>query len=214
MGKTELFIISIILLFGVGLVSLYLHNSKKINQSKQAEKKEDKKEEKKEQKQPDINLSDLPRQTRDGVNDKGEVTNVREVMQEVSLKSENYIKSLELKEEKNSGITFEEISEDEMEKYKSPEEEAAIILGIKKQKVHVFEDEEETIEQENTTTILNEMDEQEVSTVSNNSSGISLESFEEDESVAEEFKDLSKKMKVMMVSDVFKRKFDNEDQED
>ena len=209
MGKTELFIIIVILLFGVGIVALYVSNSKKINKSKQsAEKKEDKKEEK------PVNLSELPKQTRSDVNENGETTNVREVMREVSLKSENYIKSLDLKQNNDSGVTFEEIGEEEIDKYKTPEEEAAIILGIKKQEVHVFEDEEDTIKNETTTSILNEMDEQEMQSISEKSSGISLDSFEEDDSVAEEFKDLSRKMKVMMVTDVFKKKYEDKDQEE
>lgn len=209
MGKTELFIIIVILLFGVGIVALYVFNSKKINKSKQsAEKKEDKKEEK------PVNLSELPRQDRNDVNENGETTNVREVMREVSLKSENYIKSLDLKQNNDSGVTFEEIAAEEIDKYKTPEEEAAIILGIKKQKVHVFEDEEDTVKNETTTSILNEMDEQEMQTISEKSSGISLDSFEEDDSVAEEFKDLSRKMKVMMVTDVFKKKYEDKDQEE
>ena len=209
MGKTELFIIIVILLFGVGIVALYVFNSKKINKSKQsAEKKEDKKEEK------PVNLSELPRQDRNDVNENGETTNIREVMREVSLKSENYIKSLDLKQNNDSGVTFEEIAVEEIDKYKTPEEEAAIILGIKKQKVHVFEDEEDTVKNETTTSILNEMDEQEMQTISEKSSGISLDSFEEDDSVAEEFKDLSRKMKVMMVTDVFKKKYEDKDQEE
>ncbi len=209
MGKTELFIVIVILLFGVGIVALYVFNSKKINKSKQsAEKKEDKKEEK------PVNLSELPRQTRNDVDENGETTNVREVMREVSLKSENYIKSLDLKQNNDSGVTFEEIGAEEIDKYKTPEEEAAIILGIKKQEVHVFEDEEDTIKNETTTSILNEMDEQEMQTISEKSSGISLDSFEEDDSVAEEFKDLSRKMKVMMVTDVFKKKYEDKDQEE
>lgn len=209
MGKTELFIIIVILLFGVGIVALYVSNSKKINKSKQStEKKEDKKEEK------PVNLSELPKQTRSDVNENGETTNVREVMREVSLKSENYIKSLDLKQNNDSGVTFEEIGEEEIDKYKTPEEEAAIILGIKKQEVHVFEDEEDTIKNETTTSILNEMDEQEMQSISEKSSGISLDSFEEDDSVAEEFKDLSRKMKVMMVTDVFKKKYEDKDQEE
>ena len=209
MGKTELFIIIVILLFGVGIVALYVFNSKKINKSKQStEKKEDKKEEK------PVNLSELPRQDRNDVNENGETTNIREVMREVSLKSENYIKSLDLKQNNDSGVTFEEIAAEEIDKYKTPEEEAAIILGIKKQKVHVFEDEEDTVKNETTTSILNEMDEQEMQTISEKSSGISLDSFEEDDSVAEEFKDLSRKMKVMMVTDVFKKKYEDKDQEE
>lgn len=209
MGKTELFIIIAILLFGAGIVALYVSNSKKINKSKQsAEKKEDKKEEK------PVNLSELPKQTRIDVNENGNTTNVREVMREVSLKSENYIKSLDLKQNDDSGVTFEEIGEEEIDKYKTPEEEAAIILGIKKQEVHVFEDEEDTVKNETTTSILNEMDEQEMQSISEKSSGISLDSFEEDDSVAEEFKDLSRKMKVMMVTDVFKKKYEDKDQEE
>ena len=223
MGKTEVILLIIVALFVGTFFIIYLENSKKIKAEKET------KEEKPEEKKPDPpkpvekpkkeEKSEKQQQKELEKKQEAAEKELRSVMESISIQSENYIKSLEAENQqgaKKSKFEMKEVSEYEVGRDEAAEE-AAIILGVKKQHVHVFDDCEECNHNthENSSSILSSMDEEdEVLEVKKSAyDQVSLDSFEEDESVAEEFSHLSKRMKVMMMTDVFKKKFDDENQE-
>ena len=232
MEKTELIIILIAVAFVSVLFILYFSNSKKINANKA---KSDAKGDVKGDSAPKTEKPLTKSEQKELEKAQEEVkSNIKDIMTNVSIQSENYIKSLNMQDAQSSNanqVNFEEVSADELMRDEAAEE-AAIILGVKKKSVHVFDDEPTTnfdyannyvnensdySDHETSSTILHDMDSVEDATISKASSEIKLENFEEDDSVAEEFKDLSNRMKVMMVTDVFKRKFEdnnNENRED
>lgn len=207
MGKVEIIILVVVVLFITVFVFLFLDNSKKIknNQQKQPEKKQD------EVKKDDGGKAEKPENLKE----------VKQVMEDVSNQSENYLKQLLINDDgkKSDDINFAEVSEEEILKPienddEFEQEEKAIELGKKKNKVHVFDELEDDNFRENTTSVLNELDsneETEQLIKDNTQSEIKLENFEEDDSVGEEFKNMSKRMKVLMVSNVFEKKVNNND---
>lgn len=207
MGKVEIIILVVVVLFITVFVFLFLDNSKKIknNQQKQPEKKQD------EVKKDDGGKAEKPENLKE----------VKQVMEDVSNQSENYLKQLLINDDgkKSDDINFAEVSEEEILKPienddEFEQEEKAIELGKKKNKVHVFDEIEDDNFHENTTSVLNELDsneETEQLIKDNTQSEIKLENFEEDDSVGEEFKNMSKRMKVLMVSNVFEKKVNNND---
>lgn len=206
MGKVEIIILVAVVLFIAVFVFLFLDNSKKIknNQQKSPEKKAD-------EVKKDGGNPEKPENLKE----------VKKVMEDVSNQSENYLKQLLINDEdkKSDDINFEEVSEEEILKPienddEFEQEEKAIELGKKKNKVHVFDELEDDNFHENTTSVLNELDsneETEQLIKDNTQSEIKLENFEEDDSVGEEFKNMSKRMKVLMVSNVFEKKVNNND---
>ena len=207
MGKVEIIILVVVVLFIAVFVFLFLDNSKKIknNQQKLPEKKQD-----------EVKKDD------GGKAEKSEnLKEVKQVMEDVSNQSENYLKQLLINDDgkKSDDINFAEVSEEEILKPienddEFEQEEKAIELGKKKNKVHVFDEIEDDNFHENTTSVLNELDsneETEQLIKDNTQSEIKLENFEEDDSVGEEFKNMSKRMKVLMVSNVFEKKVNNND---
>lgn len=206
MGKVEIIILVVVVLFIAVFVFLFLDNSKKIKNSQQ--------------KPPEKKQDEVKK---DGGNpEKPEnLKEVKQVMEDVSNQSENYLKQLLINDEgkKSDDINFEEVSEEEILKPienndEYEQEEKAIELGKKKNKVHVFDELEDDNFRENTTSVLNELDsneETEQLIKDNTQSEIKLENFEEDDSVGEEFKNMSKRMKVLMVSNVFEKKVNNND---
>ena len=207
MGKVEIIILVVVVLFIAVFVFLFLDNSKKIknNQQKLPEKKQD------EVKKDDGGKVEKPENLKE----------VKQVMEDVSNQSENYLKQLLINDDgkKSDDINFAEVSEEEILKPienddEFEQEEKAIELGKKKNKVHVFDELEDDNFHENTTSVLNELDsneETEQLIKNNTQSEIKLENFEEDDSVGEEFKNMSKRMKVLMVSNVFEKKVNNND---
>lgn len=207
MGKVEIIILVVVVLFIAVFVFLFLDNSKKIknNQQKLPEKKQD------EVKKDDGGKAEKPENLKE----------VKQVMEDVSNQSENYLKQLLINDDgkKSDDINFAEVSEEEILKPienddEFEQEEKAIELGKKKNKVHVFDEIEDDNFHENTTSVLNELDsneETEQLIKNNTQSEIKLENFEEDDSVGEEFKNMSKRMKVLMVSNVFEKKVNNND---
>lgn len=232
MGKTELIIILIAVAFVSVLFILYFSNSKKINANKaKSDAKGDVKGDSAQKTEKPLTKSEQKELEKAQEEVK---SNIKDIMTNVSIQSENYIKSLNMQDSQSSNanqVNFEEVSAEELMRDEAAEE-AAIILGVKKKSVHVFDDEPTTnidyannyvnedsdySDHETSSAILHDMDSAEDATISKASSEIKLENFEEDDSVAEEFKDLSNRMKVMMVTDVFKRKFEdnnNENRED
>ena len=223
MGKTEVILLIIVALFVGTFFIIYLENSKKIKAEKET------KEAKPEEKKPDPpkpvekpkkeEKSEKQQQKELEKKQEAAEKELRSVMESISIQSENYIKSLEAENQqdaKKSKFEMKEVSEYEVGRDEAAEE-AAIILGVKKQHVHVFDDCEECKHNthENSSSILSSMDEEDEALEVKKSAydQVSLDSFEEDESVAEEFSHLSKRMKVMMMTDVFKKKFDDENQE-
>ena len=206
MGKVEIIILVAVVLFIAVFVFLFLDNSKKIknNQQKPPEKKAD-------EVKKDGGNPEKPENLKE----------VKKVMEDVSNQSENYLKQLLINDEgkKSDDINFEEVSEEEILKPienddEFEQEEKAIELGKKKNKVHVFDELEDDNFHENTTSVLNELDSNEETEQlinDNTQSEIKLENFEEDDSVGEEFKNMSKRMKVLMVSNVFEKKVNNND---
>ena len=207
MGKVEIIILVVVVLFIAVFVFLFLDNSKKIknNQQKLPEKKQD------EVKKDDGGKAEKPENLKE----------VKQVMEDVSNQSENYLKQLLINDDgkKSDDINFAEVSEEEILKPienddEFEQEEKAIELGKKKNKVHIFDEIEDDNFHENTTSVLNELDsneETEQLIKDNTQSEIKLENFEEDDSVGEEFKNMSKRMKVLMVSNVFEKKVNNND---
>lgn len=206
MGKVEIIILVAVVLFIAVFVFLFLDNSKKIKNSQQ--------------KPPEKKADEVKKD--DGNPEKPEnLKEVKKVMEDVSNQSENYLKQLLINDEgkKSDDINFEEVSEEEILKPienddEFEQEEKAIELGKKKNKVHVFDELEDDNFHENTTSVLNELDsneETEQLIKGNTQSEIKLENFEEDDSVGEEFKNMSKRMKVLMVSNVFEKKVNNND---
>ena len=221
MGKTEVIIFICIALFVGFFFYLYLQNSKKINAEKES--KDAKPEEKKSEPPKVEKLKEdekLQKQQKELEKSQEEAKKeLKAVMDAVSIQSENYIKSLEEKDEQNakkSKFEMKEVSKYEVDRDEA-KEEAAIILGVKKQHVHIFDncDECEHNTHETTSSILSGMEyEDEELEISNSAyNQVSLDSFEEDESVAEEFSNLSKRMKVLIMTDALKKKSDNENQE-
>lgn len=207
MGKVEIIILVVVVLFIAVFVFLFLDNSKKIknNQQKLPEKKQD------EVKKDDGGKAEKPENLKE----------VKQVMEDVSNQSENYLKQLLINDDgkKSDDINFAEVSEEEILKPienddEFEQEEKAIELGKKKNKVHIFDEIEDDNFHENTTSVLNELDSNEETEQlirDNTQSEIKLENFEEDDSVGEEFKNMSKRMKVLMVSNVFEKKVNNND---
>ena len=206
MGKVEIIILVVVVLFIAVFVFLFLDNSKKIknNQQKLPEKKQD-------EVKKDGGKAEKPENLKE----------VKQVMEDVSNQSENYLKQLLINDDgkKSDDINFAEVSEEEILKPienddEFEQEEKAIELGKKKNKVHVLDEIEDDNFRENTTSVLNELDsneETEQLIKDNTQSEIKLENFEEDDSVGEEFKNMSKRMKVLMVSNVFEKKVNNND---
>ena len=223
MGKTEVILLIFVALFVGTFFIIYLENSKKIKAEKEA--KEAKPEEKKpepakvEEKPKKEEKSDKQQQKELEKQQEAAEKELRSVMESISIQSENYIKSLETSADNNAKkakFEIKEVSEYEVGRDEAAEE-AAIILGVKKQHVHVFDDCEDCAHNthENSSSILSAMDNEDEAIEVKKSAydQVSLDNFEEDDSVAEEFSHLSKRMKVMMMTDVFKKKFEDENQE-
>lgn len=102
MGKVEIIILVVVVLFIAVFVFLFLDNSKKIknNQQKLPEKKQD------EVKKDDGGKAEKPENLKE----------VKQVMEDVSNQSENYLKQLLISDDgkKSDDINFAEVSEEEI----------------------------------------------------------------------------------------------------
>lgn len=204
MGKTEIIILIVLVLFIATFGIIYLDNSKKIkaNKDKKPEDKPKDESDKAENKQPEISKKE-----------------VKTIMEDVSNKSENYIKNLLMQDDENanvnksSDVTFKEVSNNEIMQDLTNDienEDKAIVLGKKKQQVHVLEDDENDNNfNENSSSILSQLDIPHNENLNNEK--IQIENFEEDSEVGEEFKNVSNKMKIMMMSNAL-GKIDDKDE--
>lgn len=206
MGTIEIVIIIAIVVLIAVVAWFYVSNSEKIKADKQKKAEEEKRiaEEKK--------AAELASKAE-------QKSNAKAVMEQVSNQAEDYIKSLILKDEekkksKHSDIVFEETTEDLT---LDPEEkDNAIVLGVKKQSVHIIEDEQEDDDlfsdyKENTFSILNSMDDEiEGTVIKGDPTKLTIDDFQEDSSVGEEFRGMSKEMKIMMLANVLGKK-ENQD---
>lgn len=208
MGTTELIILLGVVVLVFVLIVIFSKNTEKINLEKQKQA-----EEKKQEENPTIEKAKTDRSSM--------TAEAKAVMEDVSNQAEDYIKSLMIKddeernkkakEQENTNVVEAKLQQEEV--IDSAEEEAAIILGIKKQSVHIIEDEDDNDDlfsdyKENTASILNSLD---IGTGDNGvNTQISIDDFQEDSSVGEEFKTMSKKMKIMMVANVLGKKGDQD----
>ena len=131
MGKVEIIILVVVVLFIAVFVFLFLDNSKKIknNQQKLPEKKQD------EVKKDDGGKAEKPENLKE----------VKQVMEDVSNQSENYLKQLLINDDgkKSDDINFAEVSEEEILKPienddEFEQEEKAIELGKKEKQSSCF----------------------------------------------------------------------------
>ena len=202
------------------LICLFSRNTDKITTEKRKQEEAAKKAEAEELKKSKAEKDALEKET-------------KEVMEQVSNQAEEYIKSLmikddeakkaeetkKLKEEQRKEvkpITLDELRKDINSAVPTDpaEEQAAIILGIKKKSVHILDDEEEddglfSVPKDTTASILSSLELGGNST-NNKGSGIELDDFQEDSSVGEEFRTMSKEMKVLMMANVLAKKEDQD----
>ncbi len=206
MGKVEIAIIVAVVVFIAVIAWFYVSNSEKIKLDKQKKAEEEKRlaEEKK--------AAELAKKNE-------QKSNAKAVMEQVSNQAEDYIKSLILKDEekkksKYSDIVFEETNEDL--RLEPENKDAAIVLGVKKQAVHILEDDLKDDDlfsdyKENSISILSSMDDEiEGTVIKGDLSKISIDDFQEDSSVGEEFRGMSKEMKIMMLANVLGKKEDQD----
>ena len=220
MGTTEIIIVVAIVVVMFVLICLFSRNTDKITTEKRKQEEAAKKAEAEELKKSKAEKDALEKET-------------KEVMEQVSNQAEEYIKSLmikddeakkaeetkKLKEEQRKEvkpITLDELRKDINSAVPTDpaEEQAAIILGIKKKSVHILDDEEEddglfSVPKDTTASILSSLELGGNST-NNKGSGIELDDFQEDSSVGEEFRTMSKEMKVLMMANVLAKKEDQD----
>ena len=220
MGTTEIIIVVAIVVVMFVLICLFSRNTDKITTEKRKQEEAAKKAEAEELKKSKAEKDALEKET-------------KEVMEQVSNQAEEYIKSLmikddeakkaeetkKLKEEQRKEvkpITLDELRKDINSAVPTDpaEEQAAIILGIKKKSVHILDDEEEddglfSVPKDTTASILSSL-ELGVNSTNNKGSGIELDDFQEDSSVGEEFRTMSKEMKVLMMANVLAKKEDQD----
>lgn len=190
MGVTEiLFIIAFAFILVISML-LYRSNSKKINAQKQKETAEKLKAEQEAKQKEQQSKAET-----------------KKVMEDISVQSEDYLKSLVLQEEiknqnqqqQNSEVQFKEVKKSEVvfNDYKDD----AIVLGQKKDEVVILgdDDQDEFEFYENAQSIANDED----PSVLDEEDEIE---FEESNTVGEEFKNLSGKMKAMLITNALNKK--------
>lgn len=220
MGTTEIIIVVAIVVVMFVLICLFSRNTDKITTEKRKQEEAAKKAEADELKKSKAEKDALEKET-------------KEVMEQVSNQAEEYIKSLMIKDDEAKKVEEVNKLKEEQRKEVKPitlddlrkdinsavptdpaEDQAAIILGIKKQSVHILDDEEEddglfSVPKDTTASILSSLELGGNST-NNKGSGIELDDFQEDSSVGEEFRTMSKEMKVLMMANVLAKKEDQD----
>ncbi len=195
MSTLEIIILVAVVLTVVTFVIIYIENSKKIKaESSKTE------QPKAETPKPEEIVTPVVK------------NDVKSVSKDINDQSENYIKSIMTQGDAPKKIApevqFEEVSKEELLADDDEDrKDGAIVLGVKKQNVHIIDDDEED-EHENSTSILNDLDTNEEYVITKKiRDSLSVEDLDDqDNETKEEFNKLSKRMKILMVSNVFGRK--------
>ncbi len=199
----EIIIFAVVALVVVALIVMYTKNTKKIKAQPKEEPKpteEPKKEE---------TSSTQPATPK--------AVGAKKIMEEVNDQAEQYIKTALLEDDKpkkskfSESVQFEEVSEAELEKDDEEGDNHAIVLGVKKQNVHILDDLDTQENHENSTSILQDMDSDSDQWVisKKHTNVMSVEDLDDNnDDVKQEFNSLSKRMKVLMVTNAFGKKQD------
>lgn len=196
MGTLEIIILVAVVLTVVAFVIIYIKNSKKIKveSSKTEQPKE-------ETPKPEETVTPVVK------------NDIKSVSKDINDQSENYIKSIMTQDDSPKNTTpevqFEEVSKEELLLDDDEDKkDGAIVLGVKKHNVHIIDDDDDEDEHENSTSILNDLDTNEEYVITKKiRDSLSVEDLvDQDNETKEEFNKLSKRMKILMVSNVFGRK--------
>ncbi len=199
----EIIIFAVVALVVVALIVMYTKNTKKIKAQPKEEPKpteEPKKEE---------TSSTQPATPK--------AVGTKKIMEEVNDQAEQYIKTALLEDDKpkkskfSENVQFEEVSEAELEKDDEEDDNSAIVLGVKKQNVHILDDLDTQENHENSTSILQDMDSDSDQWVisEKHTNVMAVEDLDDNnDDVKQEFNNLSKRMKVLMVTNAFGKKQD------
>lgn len=199
----EIIIFAVVALVVVALIVMYTKNTKKIKAQPKEEPKPT--EEPKKEETPSIQPA-TPK-----------AVGAKKIMEEVNDQAEQYIKTALLEDDQpkkskfSESVQFEEVSEAELEKDYEKDDNGAIVLGVKKQNVHILDDLDTQENHENSTSILQDMDSDSDQWVISEkyTNVMSVEDLDDNnDDVKQEFNSLSKRMKVLMVTNAFGKKQD------
>lgn len=199
----EIIIFAVVALVVVALIVMYTKNTKKIKAQPKEEPKPT--EEPKKEETPSIQPA-TPK-----------AVGAKKIMEEVNDQAEQYIKTALLEDDQpkkskfSESVQFEEVSEAELEKDYEKDDNGAIVLGVKKQNVHILDDLDTQENHENSTSILQDMDSDSNQWVisEKHTNVMSIEDLDDNnDDVKQEFNSLSKRMKVLMVTNAFGKKQD------
>lgn len=199
----EIIIFAVVALVVVALIVMYTKNTKKIKAQPKEEPKPT--EEPKKEETPSIQPA-TPK-----------AVGAKKIMEEVNDQAEQYIKTALLEDDQpkkskfSESVQFEEVSEAELEKDYEKDDNGAIVLGVKKQNVHILDDLDTQENHENSTSILQDMDSDSDQWVisEKHTNVMSIEDLDDNnDDVKQEFNSLSKRMKVLMVTNAFGKKQD------
>lgn len=199
----EIIIFAVVALVVVALIVMYTKNTKKIKAQPKEEPKPT--EEPKKEETPSIQPA-TPK-----------AVGAKKIMEEVNDQAEQYIKTALLEDDQpkkskfSESVQFEEVSEAELEKDDKEGDNGAIVLGVKKQNVHILDDLDTQENHENSTSILQDMDSDSDQWVisEKHTNVMSVEDLDDNnDDVKQEFNSLSKRMKVLMITNAFGKKQD------
>lgn len=199
----EIIIFAVVALVVVALIVMYTKNTKKIKAQPKEEPKPT--EEPKKEETPSTQPA-TPK-----------AVGAKKIMEEVNDQAEQYIKTALLEDDQpkkskfSESVQFEEVSEAELEKDYEKDDNGAIVLGVKKQNVHILDDLDTEENHENSTSILQDMDSDSDQWVisEKHTNVMSIEDLDDNnDDVKQEFNSLSKRMKVLMVTNAFGKKQD------
>lgn len=199
----EIIIFAVVALVVVALIVMYTKNTKKIKAQPKEEPKPT--EEPKKEETPSIQPA-TPK-----------AVGAKKIMEEVNDQAEQYIKTALLEDDQpkkskfSESVQFEEVSEAELEKDYEKDDNGAIVLGVKKQNVHILDDLDTQENHENSTSILQDMDSDSDQWVisEKHTNVMSVEDLDDNnDDVKQEFNSLSKRMKVLMITNAFGKKQD------
>ena len=199
----EIIIFAVVALVVVALIVMYTKNTKKIKAQPKEEPKPT--EEPKKEETPSTQPA-TPK-----------AVGAKKIMEEVNDQAEQYIKTSLLEDDKpkkskfSESVQLEEVSEAELEKDDKEGDNGAIVLGVKKQNVHILDDLDTQENHENSTSILQDMDSDSDQWVISEkyTNVMSVEDLDDNnDDVKQEFNSLSKRMKVLMVTNAFGKKQD------
>lgn len=200
----EIIIFAVVALVVVALIVMYTKNTKKIKAQPKEEPKPT--EEPKKEETPSTQPA-TPK-----------AVGAKKIMEEVNDKAEQYIKTALLEDDQpkkskfSESVQLEEVSKTELEKHDDEEDDdSAIVLGVKKQNVQILDDLDTEENHESSTSILQDMDSDNDQWVisEKHANVIDVEDLDDNnDDVKEEFNSLSKRMKVLMVTNAFGKKQD------